>query len=49
MMHTNNDNVRSMFSIFDQHNMFLIIEIDSSLLKLPEEILKSLIRPIENV
>jgi hypothetical protein len=40
-----NNDVRSMFFIFGQHNMFLRIEMDATLLRSPEDILKSLILP----
>jgi hypothetical protein len=33
MMLTNDDDMRSMFSIFGQHNMFSMIEMDASLLR----------------
>ena len=43
----NDDDVRSMFSIFCQHNMFPWIEMDATLP--PEDILKSLILPQDYV
>jgi len=42
---TNDDDVRSMFSIFCQHNMFLWIDIYVTLLRSPKDILKSLFLP----
>jgi len=48
MMLTNYDDVRSMFSIFGQHNMFSTIELDVLLLRYSEDILKSLIRSDED-
>jgi len=44
-----NDDMRSMFSIFGQHSMFPRIEMDATLLRLHEDILKSLIQPDEHV
>jgi hypothetical protein len=41
----NNDDVRSMFSIFWQHNMFPWIGMFVTLLRSPEDILNSLIPP----
>jgi len=49
MMLMNDDNVMSMFSIFGEHNMFSTIELDGSLLRSFKNILKSLIRPYEDV
>jgi hypothetical protein len=49
MLTNDDDDVRSMFSLFSQHNMFSTIELDVSLLRSPEDILKSLIRPEEDV
>jgi len=42
---TNDDDVRTMFSIFTQHNTRGPIELDTSLVRSAEEILKSLHRP----
>jgi len=42
MLLMNDNDVRRMFSVFCQHNMFLMIEMDASLLRLPKDILKSL-------
>ncbi|KEH41062.1 40S ribosomal S10-like protein [Medicago truncatula] len=42
---TNNDDVRNMFLIFCQHNMFPWIDVFVTLLRSPEDILKSLIMP----
>jgi len=42
---TNDDDVRSMFSIFRQHSMFSWIDMFVTLLRLHEDILKSLILP----
>jgi len=41
----NDDDVRTMFSIFRQHNMFQWINMFVTLLRLPEDILNSLILP----
>jgi len=50
-MLTNNDDddVRSMFSLFGKHNMFQTIELDVLLLRSPEDIIKSLIWQEEDV
>ena len=48
MILTNDDDVKSMFLIFGQHNMFPMIEMDASFLRSPEDILKRLIRPDED-
>jgi len=42
---TNDDDVRSMFSIFWQHNMFSWIDMYVTLLRSPEDILNNLIMP----
>jgi len=42
---TNDDDVRTMFSIFGQHGTRGPIELDASLVRSAEEILKSLHRP----
>lgn len=42
---TNDDDVRSMFSIFWQDNMFPWIDMFVMLMRLPEDILNSLIPP----
>jgi len=42
---TDDDCMRSMFSIYRQHRMFLRIEMEVTLLRSPEDILKSLILP----
>ena len=42
---TNNDDVRIMFSVFGQHNTRGPIELDASLVRSAEQILKSLNRP----
>jgi len=44
---TNDDCVRSMFSVFRHHNMFPMIEMDATLLGSSEDILKSLILPYD--
>jgi len=49
IMLTNDDCVRSMFSLFHHHNIFLRIEMDATLLRSPEDILKSLILPQDYV
>jgi len=49
MMLTNDDDVKSMFSIFGKHNMFPTIEMDALLMTSPEDIFKILIRPDEYV
>jgi len=49
MMLKNDDDVRSMFSIFGRHNTFSTIELDVSLLRSFEDILKSLIELDEDV
>jgi hypothetical protein len=49
MMLANDNDVRSMFSIFGQHDMFPKIKMDASLLRSPEYIIKSLILPNEDV
>ncbi|AES99779.1 hypothetical protein MTR_5g084630 [Medicago truncatula] len=41
----NEDDVRTMFSIFGQYNTKGLIELDASLVKSVEEIQKSLIQP----
>ncbi|AES64062.2 40S ribosomal S10-like protein, putative [Medicago truncatula] len=46
---TNDIDVRSMFSIFGQDIIFPTIEMDATLLRPPEDILKSLTRPDEDV
>jgi hypothetical protein len=46
---TNDINVRSMFPIFGQDNIFPTIEMDATLLRPPEDIIKSLIPPNEDV
>ena len=43
IMLTDDDCVRSMFSIYHQHRMFPRIDMDDMLLRSPEDILKSLI------
>jgi len=43
---TNNDDVRTMFSVFGQHNTRGPIELDASLVRSVEEILKSLHQPM---
>jgi len=47
IMLKSDDCVRSMFSVFRQHLMFLMIEMDATLLRPPEDILKSLILPYD--
>jgi len=42
----NDDDVRTMFSIFGQYNTRRPIELDASLVKSVEQIKKSLIRPM---
>jgi len=42
---TNEDDVRTMFSIFDLHNTRGPIELDASLVRSTEQILKSFIQP----
>ena len=42
---TKDDDVRTMFSVFDQHSTRGPIEWDASLVRSAEQILKSLIRP----
>jgi len=42
---TNDDDVITMFAIFDQHNTRGPIELDASLVRYAEQIQKSLIRP----
>jgi len=42
---TNDDDLKSMFSIFWQHNMFSWIDMYVTLLRSPEDIMKSLILP----
>ena len=42
---TNDDDVRTMFSVFGQHNARGPIELDASLVRSTEQILKSLHRP----
>jgi len=42
---TNDDDVRTMFSVFGQHSTRGPIELDASLVRSAEHILKSLIRP----
>jgi len=42
---TNDDGVRTMFSVFGQHSTRGPIELDASLVRSAEQILKSLIRP----
>jgi hypothetical protein len=42
---TNDDEMRSMFSIFWQHNMFPWIDMYVTLLRSPEDIFNSLILP----
>jgi hypothetical protein len=49
MMLMNDDNMRSIFSIFGQHIMFSTIEFEVSLLRSSEDILKTLIRLDEDV
>jgi hypothetical protein len=49
MMLKNDEDMRSMFTIFVQHNTKGSIELDVSLLRFTEDILKSLIRPDEYV
>jgi len=44
MKRTNDDDVRTMFSVFDQHNTRGLIELDTSLVRSTEQILKSLHR-----
>ena len=41
---TNDDDVRTMFSVFGQHSTRWLIELDASLVRSAEQILKSLIR-----
>ena len=43
---TNNDDVRTMFSVFAQHSTRGPIELDASLVRSAEKILKSLHRPM---
>jgi len=42
---TNDDDVRTMFSVFDQHSTRGPIELDASLVRSTEQIQKSLIQP----
>jgi len=42
---TNDDDVRTMFSVFGQHSTRGLIELDASLVRSAEQILKSLHRP----
>jgi len=42
---TNDDDVRTMFSVFAQHSTRGLIELDVSLVRSAEQILKSLHRP----
>lgn len=49
MMLMNDDNVRSMFSIFGWQSMFSTIKLDVSLLRSSEDIYKSFIRLDEDV
>jgi len=42
---TNDDDVRTMFSVFSQHSIRGLIELDASLVRSAEQILKSLNRP----
>jgi len=48
MMLKNDNDERSMFSIFGQHNMFSMVELDASLLTSSKDILKSLIQVYED-
>jgi len=48
MMLTNDDDMRNMFSIFGQHNMFSTIKLDVSLLRFSKDIIMSLIKPDED-
>ena len=43
---TNDDDVRTMFTVFGQHNTRGPIELDASLVRSVEEILKSLHQPM---
>jgi len=49
IMLTDDDCVRSMFSIYRQHRMFPRIEMEATLLRSPGDILKSLIMPQDYV